>query len=67
MYLIHKKSKNNKVDKTARILFWLFVYYSIVHIPYITFNRYSYPMIWIFIISSAFVLNNIISKRKNNH
>ena len=64
MYSIHKKSKNNKVDKTARILFWLFIYYSVVHIPYITFNRYSYPMIWIFVISSAFVINNIITQKQ---
>ena len=64
MYFIFKRKKKENSNPIVYLLFSLFVYYTIVHIPYITFDRYGYPMIWIFTISASVVLEKYLENRK---
>ncbi|MEW8955506.1 glycosyltransferase family 39 protein [Clostridium sp.] len=60
MAKIYLGYKEKKYRSTALILFQLFAYFTIIHIPYVTFSRYSYPLIWIFIIGTSVVLEKAI-------
>lgn len=60
MAKIYVGYKEKKYKSTALILFQIFAYFTIIHIPYVTFSRYSYPLIWIFIIGTSVVLEKVL-------
>ncbi|SFB35986.1 ArnT family glycosyltransferase [Clostridium frigidicarnis] len=64
MYFIFKRRKMEKGNPIVYLLFSLCLYYTIIHIPYVTFDRYGYPMIWIFTISASVVLEKYFENRK---
>lgn len=57
--LFHAKIRKS-LDKMLPLLLAL-TYFTVIYIPFVAFNRYGYPQMWMLIIFGAYLISEIVS------
>ncbi len=60
-----KDIRSKKLDNMTMIIFWIIAFFAVIHIPYVTFSRYGYPVMAMFILLSSYAIDKLYIKVKD--